>query len=86
MSQKNVHFLRFLVYDPEAVGFWAVVSIANFHNDGDSENMTLSNIDGTTSRNKPKELLSHLDGLISILSQPTKETVRSAPKLLLKAT
>ena len=72
MSQTKSHFLRFLVYDQDDSPFWAVVAIANFRGEGDEENMTLSNVSGTTGRTKPKELIGHLEGLVSTEAPPTK--------------
>ena len=86
MPQNKSHLLRFLVYDQEATPFWAVVSIANFRGEGDEENMTLSNVSGTTGRQRPKELLGHIEGLISTDPQPTKDAPRSKPKDLLNST
>ena len=49
--------------------------------------MTLGNINGVTGRQKPKDLLAHLDGLISTTPQPTKELPsRSTPKDLISST
>ena len=81
--QKKIHFIKFLVYDPTSVGFWAIVPVANFRGAEDSENMTLSNIEGQYAQNKPSELLGILEGLISILNVPTPENVRPSPKILL---
>ena len=78
MFQNKPHWLRFLVYGTDNVGFFAVVPIANFRGAGDDEKMNLSNLDGKTARNKPLELLKHLEGLVSILEQPAPEIVRPA--------
>ena len=78
MSQSKPHWLRFLVYGTDNIGFFAVVPIANFRGAGDDEKMNLSNLDGKTARNKPLQLCSHLEGLVSILQQPTPEILRPA--------
>ena len=87
MSQSKIHFLPFLVFDLQHDGFWAVVSVANFRGAGDNENMALSSISGAQGRNKAKDLFTHLEGLISILTMPTKENLESAlPKISVSAT
>ena len=78
MFQNKPHWLRFLVYGTDNVGFFAVVPIANFRGSGDDEKMNLSNLDGKTARNKPLQLCSHLEGLVSILQQPIPEILRRA--------
>ena len=78
MFQNKPHWLRFLVYGTDNVGFFAVVPIANFRGTGDDEKMNLSNLDGKTARNKPLQLCSHLEGLVSILQQPIPELLRRA--------
>ena len=71
------------MYDPQAVGFWAVVSVANFRGDNDTEQMSLSNIEGNYARQKPAELMGALEGLVCNKATPTLENVRQIPKVLL---
>ena len=90
MFQSKPHWLRFLVYGTDNIPFFAVVPIANFRGSGDEEQMNLSNLDGKTARQKPLELFKHLEGLVSILQQPTPEILRppanSSPKVREKPT
>ena len=83
MSQKKVHFLKFLVFDPNAVSFWAVVPVANFRGDNDTELMSASHIEGEYVRMHPTQLLATLEGLISVAATPTPESLRPSPKILL---
>ena len=48
--------------------------------------MTLSNINGTHGRTKPKELIGHLEGIVSTDPTPIKEHPRSKPKDQLNST
>ena len=86
MSQKKVHFVRLMMYDPQAQAFWGVLSVANFRGAGDEENMSLGSINGKYARQKPKDLLTHLEGLVSILSVPTAESLQAAAQQLQDAT
>ena len=83
MSQKKVHFLKFLVFDPNAVSFWAVVPVANFRGDNDTELMSASHIEGEYARMHPTQLLATLEGLISVAATPTPESLRQSAKILL---
>ena len=90
MSQSKPHFLRFRVYTEDNQPFFAVLPIANFRGAGDDEKMNLSNLDGQTARNKPNDLVRHLEGLVSILSTPdiapTPPVANTSPKLREKPT
>ena len=50
LVQKNIHFLRFRVYDAKAMEYWAVLAVANFRGVNDTENMMLGKIDGPYAR------------------------------------
>ena len=44
MFQNKPHWLRFLVYGTDNIGFFAVVPIANFRGSGDDEKMNLMSL------------------------------------------
>ena len=75
LVQKSIHFLRFRCYDAKAAEYWAVLAVANFRGVDDTENMMLGKIDGPYARQKPKELLSSLQGYLSITQPPTPESI-----------
>ena len=75
LVQKNIHFLRFRVYDAKAMEYWAVLAVANFRGVNDTENMMLGKIDGPYARQKPKELLASLQGYLAISNPPTPDSI-----------
>ena len=75
LVQKHIYFLRFRLYDAKAAEYWAVLAVSNFRGVNDTENMMLGKIDGPYARSKPKELLSSLQGLLSITQPPTPESI-----------
>ena len=79
LVQKNIHFLRFRVYDAKAMEYWAVLAVANFRGVNDTENMMLGKIDGPYARQKPKELLASLQGYLAISQPPTPDSMVRGP-------
>ena len=78
--------MRFRCYDNDALEYWAVLSVANFRGAGDSELMTLGNLDGKYCRSKPKELLTSLVGYVAISQPPTKDSIIRGPTIQISAT
>ena len=78
--------MRFRCYDNDALEYWAVLSLANFRGAGDSELMTLGNLDGKYCRSKPKELLTSLLGYVAISQPPTKDSIIRGPTIQISAT
>ena len=66
--------------------YWAVLAVANFRGSGDTENMSLGNLDGKYCRSKPKELFTSLLGYAAISQPPTKDSIIRGPTIQLSAT